>query len=131
VIGTDNANSVTLGVEYRGKRMLLPGDLESPGLDDLMAELPYDCDVLMAPHHCSRRSDPPGFAPWCTPEWVVFSGDARVPADVERTYERGGAQVFTTGKVGEVEELLGDGGVQVTACHERRPDSPEAAPSED
>jgi competence protein ComEC len=113
IIGTDNANSVTLGVEYCGKKMLLPGDLESPGLDDLMAEEPYDCDVLMAPHHGSRRSDPPGFAAWCTPEWVVFSGDSHVPADVERTYARAGARVFTTGKVGAVEVSLGDAPIQV------------------
>jgi competence protein ComEC len=60
IIGSDNANSVTLGVEYAGRRVLLPGDLESPGIDDVMAERPYDCDVLLAPHHGSRRSDPPG-----------------------------------------------------------------------
>jgi competence protein ComEC len=114
VIGTDNANSVTLGVEYRGKKMLLPGDLESPGLDDLLAEEPYDCDVLMAPHHGSRRSDPPGFAAWCTPEWVVFSGDSRVPVDVERTYEKAGARVFTTGKSGAIDVALGDAGVAVS-----------------
>jgi competence protein ComEC len=111
--------------------MLLPGDLESPGLDDLMAELPYDRDVLMAPHHGSRRSDPPGFAAWCTPEWIMFSGDARVPADVERTYERAGTHVFTTGKVGEVEVSLGDDGVQVTTWRQRRPDLPSASPAED
>ena len=46
VIGSDNANSITLAAEYRGRRVLLPGDLESPGLDDVIAELPYDCDVL-------------------------------------------------------------------------------------
>jgi competence protein ComEC len=113
IVGTDNANSVTLGVEYRGKKMLLPGDLEKPGLDDLMAELPYDCDVLMAPHHGSRGSDPPGFAAWCTPERVVFSGDSHVPADVERTYSQAGAQVFTTGKLGTVEFLLDDGPITV------------------
>jgi len=62
VVGNDNANSVTLGIEYAHKRLLLPGDLESPGIDDVMAEEPYDCDVLLAPHHGSRRSDPPGFA---------------------------------------------------------------------
>jgi competence protein ComEC len=33
VLGTDNANSITLAIEYRGRRLLLPGDLESPGLD--------------------------------------------------------------------------------------------------
>jgi hypothetical protein len=39
--------------------------MEDPGLD---------CDIVLAPHHGSELSDPPGFAAWCTPEWVVMSG---------------------------------------------------------
>jgi competence protein ComEC len=103
VIGSDNANSITLAVEYGGRRILLPGDLESPGLEDVMAELPYDCDVLLAPHHGSRRSDPPGFAAWSTPEWVVISGgggdDVR---PVVQTYEQAGAEVMRTNERGMV-----------------------------
>ena len=76
VVGDDNANSVTVGVEYAGRRILLPGDLESPGLDDVMAEEPYHCDVLLAPHHGSRRSEPAKFAAWCTPDWVVMTAAA-------------------------------------------------------
>ena len=41
---------------------------------DLLAEEPTDYDVLLAPHHGSRRSNPPGLAAWSTPEWVVISG---------------------------------------------------------
>jgi competence protein ComEC len=102
-IGCDNANSITLAVEYADRRLLLPGDLETPGLDDLMAEEPYDCDILLAPHHGSRRSDPPGFAAWSKPEWVVISGgggDDAKPA--MQTYERAGANVFSTNDVGTV-----------------------------
>ena len=90
-------------MEYAERRMLLPGDLESPGLDDLMAELPYDCDILLAPHHGSQRSDPPGFAAWSTPEWVVISGgggdDIRTVAE---TYKRAGARVLPTNENGTV-----------------------------
>jgi competence protein ComEC len=97
VVGNDNANSVTLAVEHRGKRLLLPGDLESPGLDDLLAELPYDCDVLLAPHHGSRQSDPPGFAAWSRPEWVVISGGRGAEVEpVIETYKRAGARVVRT-----------------------------------
>jgi competence protein ComEC len=104
VIGTDNANSVTLGVQYAGRRILLPGDLESPGIDDVMAEAPYDCDVLLAPHHGSRRSDPPGFSAWSKPEWVVLSGGGgEQVAPVIRTYEAAGATVLVTDEVGAVD----------------------------
>ena len=74
VIGSDNANSITLAVEHAGRRICCRAILESPGIEDVMAEVPYDCDILLAPHHGSRRSDPPGFAAWSTPEWVVISG---------------------------------------------------------
>jgi len=70
----DNANSLVMAIEYAGRRILLPGDLESPGAEYLMAEQPWDCDVLLAPHHGSPRSNPPGFAAWCRPEWTVVSG---------------------------------------------------------
>jgi competence protein ComEC len=92
-----------MGVEYAGRRVLLPGDLESPGIDDVMAESPYDCDVLLAPHHGSRRSDPPGFAAWSSPECVVISSGGRDQImPVVRTYEGVGARVFATNEVGAV-----------------------------
>jgi competence protein ComEC len=104
VLGSDNANSITLGVEYAGRRLLLPGDLESPGIDDLMAEAPYDCDILLAPHHGSRRSDPPGFAAWSRPEWVVVSGGGSDDiGPVVKTYEQHRALVAVTNNSGTIE----------------------------
>jgi len=103
VIGRDNANSITLVVEYGGRRVLLPGDLETPGLEDVIAELPIDCDIVMAPHHGSRLSDPPGFAAWSTPEWVVISGGPGDDPMVRQTYEAVGAAVLNTGEVGAIE----------------------------
>jgi competence protein ComEC len=110
VIGSDNANSVTVGVEYAGRRLLLPGDLESPGMEDVIAEEPYDCDILLAPHHGSRRSDPPGFAAWSRPEWDVIRGGGGDDIDtVERTYRRAGANVFATNDVGTVRFVVRSG----------------------
>jgi competence protein ComEC len=116
VLGSDNANSLTMGVEYAGRRVLLPGDLESPGIDDLMAEVPYDCDVLLAPHHGSRRSDPPGFAAWTTPELVVISSGGRDQiGPVVHTYEGAGALVFATNEVGTVRfSITPDSDLQTT-----------------
>ena len=63
VDGSDNANSVALAIAYAGRRILLTGDLEPPGLEALLNGAPLDCDVLMAPHHGSGGSDPPGTVP--------------------------------------------------------------------
>jgi competence protein ComEC len=114
VIGRDNANSIVAAVEYAGRRILLPGDLESPGLEDVLAELPLDCDVVMAPHHGSRLSDPPGFAAWSTPEWVVLSGGRDADPEVRATYQRAGAAVFNTGETGAVELRLSAAAVTAT-----------------
>jgi competence protein ComEC len=102
VVGSDNANSITLAVEYAGRRILLPGDLESPGLEDVIAEAPYNCDLLLAPHHGSRRSDPPGFAAWSTPNWVVVSGGGDDVEPVRRAYTRAGANVLATKETGTI-----------------------------
>ena len=68
VLGSDNANSIVLAVDYQGREVLLPGDLESPGLDDVLAEEPRHCDVLLAPHHGSRQSNVPA------PGEMVYAG---------------------------------------------------------
>jgi competence protein ComEC len=105
VIGSDNANSIVLSIEYAGRRVLLTGDLESPGLDDLLAEEPLDCDVVLAPHHGSPRSSPSRFAEWSTPETVIISGgqnlgDLAAIATVRRSYRLAGAEVFHTASDG-------------------------------
>jgi len=114
VLGSDNANSLTLDVLYRDRRILLPGDLESPGLDDVLAEEPLDCAVLLAPHHGSHRSDPTGLADWCTPEWVVISGSHRYdPSETEAAYRAAGARVLHTAKVGAVRVTIDQTGAGV------------------
>jgi competence protein ComEC len=123
VIGSDNANSLVLLVEYAGRRVLLTGDLESPGLDDLLAEEPLDCDVILAPHHGSRRSDPTGFALWSTPEYVIVSGslgfgDERQAYEVAESYGARGAQVLHTATAGCIEVKLSTGGVEVRTMRE-------------
>jgi len=116
VMGRDNANSIVLLVEAAGRRLLLPGDLESPGLEQVIAEEPLDCDVLLAPHHGSEASDPPGFAAWCSPEAVVFSGRRpERPLSAMATYGSAGASVWHTAQRGAVTCRLNDQGASVTA----------------
>jgi len=103
VIGSDNANSIVLRIGYLDHTILLPGDLETPGLEAVMAELPVDCSIVMAPHHGSLRSDPLGFSAWTTPEHVVISGSATRDAGAVRwAYEHGGAAVSHTAADGAV-----------------------------
>jgi competence protein ComEC len=113
VFGRDNANSIVLEIEYAGRRILLPGDLESPGIERVMADPPVDCDVLLAPHHGSEQSDPPGFAAWSSPEWVVMSGRRPVRTLASQvSYEQAGADVLHTALEGAVSCTISTSGVR-------------------
>lgn len=116
VPGQDNANSLLLAIHYAGHAILLPGDLESPGLEAVTAERPQSFDILLAPHHGSRHSDPPGFAAWCTPKWVIVSGPRTSPDQQVTTasYEQVGAQVLHTANVGAVQFAVNEQGIEVT-----------------
>ncbi len=108
----DNAASIVLLLSYQGRRILLPGDIEPPGLDKLLAREPVDCDVLLVPHHGSGNSDPPGLAAWCKPEVAVVSGSlARYNTHTETAYKTA-RQIFHTGRHGAVRVQIENGRVE-------------------
>ncbi|WP_131282382.1 ComEC/Rec2 family competence protein [Blastopirellula marina] len=111
VLGSDNANSLVLLIEAFGRRLLLPGDLETPGLEGVLREEPIDCDLVMAPHHGSAGSDPARFLAWSNPEIVVVSGSV---SDRQRATAQTidfGAQVWHTAKSGSVTVRVTDYGI--------------------
>ncbi len=110
---TTNANCIVISVEYAGRRVLLPADLQSPGLDDVLAESPLHCDVLLVPHHGSKSSLPAKLAAWSTPAWAVFSADHRYDtASVEAIYARRG-RVLHTADTGAVTVRIDESGLRV------------------
>lgn len=110
-----NAQSLVLAIEHHGRRIVLPGDLESPGLDAMLTGDPRPCDVLMAPHHGSRISNSPGLAAWCKPRWVVFSGDGRwsLP-EIDSTYRAVGGRSLHTYHSGAIHVRINGEGVHVS-----------------
>jgi len=122
VQGPGNANSLVIAVNYRDRRILLPGDLESPGLNELLAQKPRRCEVLLAPHHGSRKSNSPELANWCRPSWVIFSGDGRwsLP-DVESPYHAVGGQVLHTFRNGAIQIRIDAEGMRVSPFVSKHP----------
>jgi competence protein ComEC len=75
----------------------MPGDIEGQGMNDLLAEDPLPCTVLLAPHHGSRQSNSPALAAWCKPQWIVLSGDGRWSTpETDATYNAVGGQTLHT-----------------------------------
>lgn len=71
--GTENSRSLVLLITYLGQRILLTGDLENPGLEQVMQQPIEPIDILVSPHHGSRVSNTERFAAWCRPRLVISS----------------------------------------------------------
>lgn len=71
--GVENVRSMVLLVTYQGTRLLLTGDLEQAGLEQVMQSPIERVDVLVAPHHGSRVSNTSRFAAWCRPKLIISS----------------------------------------------------------
>ncbi|HET8730571.1 MAG TPA: DNA internalization-related competence protein ComEC/Rec2 [Moraxellaceae bacterium] len=76
----DNDRSCVLMIEGQGLRLLLPGDLEKPGEDALLARVGPEAlraDVLVVGHHGSRTSTSPAFLAAVRPRWALVSAGYR------------------------------------------------------
>ncbi|MEX0717095.1 MAG: ComEC/Rec2 family competence protein [Planctomycetaceae bacterium] len=98
----DNANSIVLEVETAGRRILLTGDLEGPGLDLLIRSLAGPVDVLLAPHHGGIKANVPRLAEWAAPRWVIVSGNRRAPVERLRATYGGKTTILSTAQAGAI-----------------------------
>jgi competence protein ComEC len=110
---TSNANSIVLSLEYCDRRVLLPADLQSPGLNQVLKKESLHCDMLLVPHHGSRTSLPEELSAWSTPDWSVFSADHRYDtSSVEAIYAKYG-RVLHTADTGAVMARVDENGMRV------------------
>jgi competence protein ComEC len=101
--GNENARSLVLLVRHAGHGILLTGDLEGPGMDRVLGLPPIPVDVLMAPHHGSRRENIPKLAVRCRPKVVVAcQGPPRGPIRQPDPYRAINAQFLGTWPHGAV-----------------------------
>lgn len=118
---SDNAASLVVAIEYRGRRVLLAGDLEADGLQQLLSRPRLDADVLLAPHHGGDAANPPDLAAWASPETVVVSAGRRV--NREHLHDAYGAncRILDTEQFGAVTVRIGaDGAIEIGEFRERR-----------
>jgi competence protein ComEC len=103
----DNANSVVLLVQHGRHLMLLPGDLEGIGLEQLLRQPMDPIDVVMAPHHGSLSSRPHDVIAWSHARVFVVSGADPQDLEVfESSLPVRGCRVLHTAVDGAVEVTL-------------------------
>ena len=107
--GDENARSLVLYVRQGPHSVLLTGDLCGEGLAALMATPPRRVDVLMAPHHGSRKVNLAGLVQWCRPHLVVSCQAVRDERPLQL-----GVPVWETGREGAV-TLTTSHGLRATA----------------
>ncbi|NNJ23974.1 ComEC/Rec2 family competence protein [Alienimonas chondri] len=102
---SDNARSVVLLIEFAGRRLLLPGDLEGGPQDELAADFINrfgpGLDLLLAPHHGGKRANPQSLAQRLEPKIVAVSGAQHADAEFLRGVYPA-ADLFLTSEVGAV-----------------------------
>jgi competence protein ComEC len=115
--GSDNAASMCLLIEFGGKRILLPGDLEPPGLQKVLSELPHPIHVVMAPHHGSLNAQSHKLLEWTDPEVVVISGSQRANTSRVRNYfHEEDRQVFLTARDHAIRVAIRRDGEMTVSC---------------
>lgn len=109
--GADNEQSLVFAVEYLGKRILVTGDLEGSGMRRLLRSESLRTDVLIAPHHGSRKANPPAFVKWADPQLVVVSqGKPRSGATLD-VYRNAGIRILNTNQRGAITVRIDASGV--------------------
>ena len=106
---SDNDSSCVLLIRYRGKTILLPGDISVEVEAQLLARgvLPKHIDVLIAPHHGSRTSSSQAFVDHLSPTHVVYAAGfnhhfGHPAKTVFERYQRAGARAWLTGESGAI-----------------------------
>ena len=120
----DNANSIVLLIDYAGRRILLTGDLDGSGQAALLHKDSCHVDVLLAPHHGSRKANPAALADWAKPAQVIVSADRRVDFKSLRAAYGPQSEILSTHEFGAVTfEIEPDGTMRRTTVREKRGDS--------
>ncbi|MAI34178.1 MAG: hypothetical protein CBE00_08660 [Planctomycetaceae bacterium TMED240] len=110
--GSDNANSLVLHLCWRGRSMILPGDLEPPGTAILInLPRPNPGGILMAPHHGSLRMDAASVLAWARPgETIVSGGERARKPEVLKMLSAHGSDVHVTAVAGAIRVQIGKEG---------------------
>jgi competence protein ComEC len=111
--GNENARSMVLALRHAERTLLLTGDLEGAGLQQVLDQSPRRADVLLAPHHGSPRANTARLADWARPRVVVAALGPGDSLAARPAYQKVGAQFLSTWPHGAVTVRTRRGGMVV------------------
>jgi competence protein ComEC len=101
--GKENFRSLVLRVRHLDHVLLLTGDMEGPGMAQVLEQPAGQIDVLMAPHHGSKTANTPALADWARPRVVIScEGPPRGPSRPAEPFTPQGATFLGTWPHGAV-----------------------------
>jgi competence protein ComEC len=94
-------------VSAGGRRLLLPGDVESAGERELLTGHLSTVDVVVVPHHGSRSSSSEALVARTSPDWAIVSAGYLNRWNFPRTeiverWRSSGAHVLNTADAGAI-----------------------------
>ena len=95
-----NDSSLVLSVQFAGRRMLLPGDIEEIGLEHLLARRPRRHNALLTAHHGERGELAAALIERLAPAVAVTSGGTS--RELPTTTQRDDVKHFQTSRDGAV-----------------------------
>lgn len=108
-VTSDNEKSLVLSITYAGRHIILPGDIEGAGLDQLLSKL-GTADLLVSPHHGSTKSNPPELAEAVHPSSVAASSQNALSRPfLENTYANSHSVKYTC-DVGAITAMISSSG---------------------
>ena len=110
----DNEKSLVVLVSYAGRRLIVPGDIEGAGLDQLVTTL-SSADFLVSPHHGSAMSNTPELATNTKPTYVVASSrNALSRRGLENVYAEAKSVMYTSESGAVTASIQPDGEFEVS-----------------
>jgi competence protein ComEC len=125
---SDNARSLVLDIAYHERHLLLTGDLEQLGLDEMVERPPPEPppDVFLAPHHGGKTANPEWLYRWAKPRLVVVSQRpvAAKAGDALASLERRGVPLLRTWRRGSIRLRWTLDGITASSFLDEREDGP-------
>jgi len=114
--GSGNAASLVFKLVWKGRSILMTGDIEGAQETELAASgVDLSADVLKLSHHGSRGASTQSFLDDVGPDFAIVSGHAArtndvVPVEVRYRVDKAGARIYATSLHGDITvELSSDG----------------------